>query len=52
MGTLMPTIPDLDIELKLPRRAAVLGEDRHAVAVGIFVDEAQALRHRCRRGRR
>ena len=34
---------DLDLVLEAPRRAAVVGEDRGAVAVGVGVDQLQRL---------
>ena len=51
IGTLMPTMPDVDVELELARRAAVAGEDRRAVAVRVVVDRAGPPRRRCRPAR-
>jgi hypothetical protein len=43
MGTLMPTMPTVDLALEAARRPAVVGEDRGAVAVLAAVDEGEAL---------
>ena len=52
MGTLTPTMPPDHVELELPGRAAVAGEDGGAVAVLVVVDQPQRLVVGVRRARR
>jgi len=40
---LIPDHADLDVELELPGRATVAGEDGRAVGVGVGVDEREAI---------